>query len=203
VKRLRPFVLLAVVLAALLPAAAGAATVRVGQAPSPPANWDWHGSYSSKAVYYAAAPGERNDLTVSAMLNAERYVEVVVHDDGAPVTAGVGCVRLDDRTARCGGRPDVITVAQAALGNRDDRLRVDLADPLHTLEAVRAFGGAGADVLVGGASSDELYGGGGRDALIGRDGHDVIGDGDAGARADTMDGGKATTSSPTEAGAPR
>src|SRR3954447_15069783 len=68
--------------------------------------------YCSHEVTYTAAPGERNDVTVTRPEGA-----VLVHDAGAPVT---GCEPIDPYTARCSppvAEPVLVTVL---LGDGDD-----------------------------------------------------------------------------------
>jgi hemolysin type calcium-binding protein len=180
----------------LLPGAAGAATVHVGQAPdSPYPCCRGGGNYSSanKAAYYLAAPGERNDVSVINDRPQGQPVRVTFHDEGAKVEAGEGCVSVDDHTARCS---DVL-VAQVQLGDENDKLHeYESTQYLGLLGTMRAFGGKGDDLLVGGPFWDELYGGGGRDELHGGGFDDVLSDGDrSGAKGearpgpDVMDGG--------------
>ena len=187
-----------VLLAVVLPGVADAATVHVGQAPdSPYPCCRFGGSYSSaeKAAYFLAAPGERNDVSVTNDRPQGQPVQVTFHDEGAKVEAGEGCVPVDDHTARCSASG--LTVAQAHLMDENDKLHVfEPTKFLGLLGAVRAFGGKGDDLLVGGPFSDELYGGGGRDELHGGDFRDVLSDGDrSGAKGearpgpDVMDGG--------------
>jgi hypothetical protein len=187
-----------VLLAVVLPGVADAAAVHVGQAPdSPYPCCRFGGSYSSaeKAAYFLAAPGERNDVSVTSDRPQGQPVQVTFHDEGAKVEAGEGCVPVDDHTARCSASG--LSVAQAQLGDENDKLHVfEPTKFLGLLGAVRAFGGRGDDLLVGGPFSDELYGGGGRDELHGGDFRDVLSDGDR-SRAkgearpgpDVMDGG--------------
>jgi hypothetical protein len=176
-------------LALLLPAAAAdAGTAHVGPAPNLKLP-GVYGGYSDfhDAVYYIAAAGERNDVTVSRGYGMQTTV-ITVHDDGAAVALGEGCARVDDHTARCSsGR---ITVIEARLGDENDELHDIRAD---NVVRVRGFGGAGDDLLM---ATGELDGGGGRDVILGGPGYDVITDGDRpgaagelGPGPDVLDGG--------------
>ena len=51
----------------------------------------------SITAVFAAAPGERNALTITR----PAFGVVVLHDAGAPLDATSGCVALDQHTARC------------------------------------------------------------------------------------------------------
>ena len=176
-------------LALLLPAAAAdAGTAYVGHAPGDkiPLFGGGYSSYDS-TVYYIAAAGERNDVTVSAAFDSAQNV-VTVHDDAAAVELGEGCARVDDHTARCS--ESHITLIEVRLGDENDELHEGVPDnPVR----VRAFGGPGNDLLMAGG---ELDGGGGRDVIIGGPGGDVISDGDLSGAAgelgpgpDVLDGG--------------
>jgi Ca2+-binding RTX toxin-like protein len=152
-------------------------------------------------VRYAADPGERNVLTVTASVNA-----VTFDDTGASVTAGRGCDQLGPHTARCyppGNRPT--TVVDSSDG--DDTVRaVDEPGASTGLTVLGGegddsltaadrgsllYGGPGADTLDGGAGPDTLEGGPGPDTLNGGGGDDSItGDGEGAAPApDVVDGG--------------
>ena len=174
----RLIVATASVLVVLLPGVADAATAHVGQAPDSPypcCRAFGHYSSADKAAYYIATPGERNDVSVFNDRPQGQPVQVTVHDEGATVEAGKGCVSVDDHTARCS---DVLVV-QAQLRDENDKLHeYEPTRFLGLLGAMRAFGGKGDDLLVGGTFWDELYGGGGRDELHGGDFNDVISDGD-------------------------
>jgi hypothetical protein len=187
----------AAVVALGLPSGAGAATVHVGTAPE--ARFAPYGSYAeSEAVFYVAAPGERNRLLVAYARDA---LSVTVTDPGAVVEAGESCVSIDAHTARCRARPDPVGTgphlqhAEADLGDLDDELRTDRPTP-YPIGGVAARGGPGDDLLDGGAGPDELDGGGGRDVLLGGAHGDVLSDGDLsgaegplGPASDLMDGG--------------
>ena len=108
-------------LAMLVPAGAHAATVHVAPAPASPhqcCRAFGHYTTSDTAAYYLAAPGERNDLTVTNARSPGQPVRVTFHDDGATVEPGEGCVSVDEHTARCRG----VAVVQARLRDEDDTL---------------------------------------------------------------------------------
>jgi hemolysin type calcium-binding protein len=157
-------------LALLLPAAAAdAGTAHVGPAPN------YEGGF---AVYYVAAAGERNDVTVSVVYDSMKPF-VSVHDAAVAVEPGEGCARVDDHTARCTGDPIYlgITVIEARLGDENDEFHK--SESVGYSAKVRSFGGRGDDLLVGGAGrDDQLDGGGGRDVILGGPGDEMISDGD-------------------------
>ena len=112
---------------------------------------------------YLAAPGERNDVTVSGT-----KTRVTFHDEGAPIEsdAGGACEAFDEHTWTCQAEdaPGIF------LGDRDDRARA-LTLPL----GVGLFGDEGDDVLrAGGAAGSALYGGPGVDSLVGSDAFDFF-----------------------------
>jgi hypothetical protein len=157
-------------------------------------------------VTYTAAPGERNDVTVTASVDG-----VTVDDAGASVTAGRACDQLGPHTARCyprGDRP----FTQVLAGDGDDAVRA-IAEPGSamvfslsgasgddTLVAADSGsvldGGPGADTLEGGPGDDSLTGGPGSDTLTGGAGDDSITpDGEGAAPgADVVDGGPGSDS---------
>ena len=161
-------------LALLLPAAAAdAGTVHVGPPPYSP-----YRAYYDYAVYYVAAAGERNDVTVSVVYDGVHEV-ATVHDAAVTVELGEGCARVDDHTARCTGDPIYlgITVIEARLGDENDEFHK--SESVGYSAKVRSFGGRGDDLLVGGAGrDDQLDGGGGRDVILGGPGDEMISDGD-------------------------
>jgi Ca2+-binding RTX toxin-like protein len=126
---------------------------------------------------YLADPGERNDVSLTAIPSGFR-----IQDGGAAITAGEGCVSLDSRTADC--MPS-LSVLRLVLGDGDDLL-------LSTIPtAVRVDGGVGNDRVRGSTGFDVLDGGGGVDELHGEGGDDVLSDGDSGQApdADLLAGG--------------
>src|SRR3954470_14378482 len=71
--------------------------------------------YCSHEVTYTAAPGERNDVTVTRPGGA-----VLVHDAGAPVS---GCQAIDAHTAQCSPPPSEPILVRVLLGDGDDVAR--------------------------------------------------------------------------------
>jgi serralysin len=135
-------------------------------------------------VSYAAAAGETNQLQATERDGAER--SVVLHDDGAEITAGPGCD---------GNGPHEVICRTTATGEQHPFLRAQLADgddvasvasPLlgwliggdgndRLSGACQLDGGPGDDALTACASLDQaqsgagLTGGPGNDTLIGSD----------------------------------
>lgn len=137
------------------------------------------GEVRSAAVIAEGAPGEGNRLTVRRDGRA-----VIVHDAGAPLTAGAGCTALGRATARCDG-PDLATAVRVSGGDGDDTLTAE------TDLAVVLEGGPGDDVLTGNDSehNDVLRGDEGADVLHGREGFDTL---TGGAGDDRLMGGPGT-----------
>jgi len=165
------------------------------------------GPAQQTSVTYDAAPGERNDVTVTTVKDF-----VMVHDAGAPVTSATGCEALTPDMARCAVTtgPRRFTNVLARLGDGDDRGRLQ-GDVLPGSEIIAGGvldGGAGEDLLrsdhdgglngaagaddlaqtglsgsmTGGSASDTLRGGPGDDRLVGDDAGDTP-------APDTLDGG--------------
>src|SRR4051812_33437207 len=80
-----------------VPAPARAASVHVGDA-SEATKFGYMADYDSQRVYYEAAPGERNRLTVAV---AKDETSVTVTDPGATIAVGTNCERIDAHSARC------------------------------------------------------------------------------------------------------
>jgi RTX calcium-binding nonapeptide repeat (4 copies) len=118
-------------------------------------------------VVYRAAPGERNDLRITAS-------DGVFVADAVPIHAGPGCESADRYLVRC----DQTSDALIRLGNRDDRAKVTLLRAPDTtidrFELVTIEGGRGDDVLTGGPERDNLLGGRGTDELRGGAGIDRV-----------------------------
>jgi Ca2+-binding RTX toxin-like protein len=168
---------LALLLLAAAPAAAGAATASVEPAPQNLVC----GKYMicpPDMVVFTAAAGESNDVVVTDDSVGPDRFRFVVRDTGAPVEAGAGCERVDQRTVACtaaifgtvrlGDGDDWIHSAGGSVlgGDGDDVLAVrfgpswgEEGDDL--LVGLTGYGGGGEDVLVVNAG----YGGAGDDAL--------------------------------------
>jgi Ca2+-binding RTX toxin-like protein len=114
------------------------------------------GDYET-TVTVDAAPGERNDITATAVTGG-----VLVSDAGTPLAAGADCSLDDPATARCTvkeryGPPHVVVHA----GDGDDRLRA-------IGSWVELYGDEGDDVLDGtGEVFGRFHGGPGDDVLSG------------------------------------
>ena len=117
-------------------------------------------SISIKRVFYAAAPGEVNNLTVS--LSGTDYV---LTDSGATVVAGPGCTAAGN-SATC---PGTCIIGLTLSGD-------DGADSLtNSTSTPSTFsGGDGNDSLEGGSGNDTLRGNQGVDSLSGGAGDDLI-----------------------------
>ena len=129
---------------ALLPATAFGATANI----------------SIKRIWYAAAPAETNDLTVSLS-----GADFVLSDPGAAIAAAPPCSGSEN-TATC---PTAGIIGFTVTGGDEaDSLRNTTSTP-STLS-----GGDGNDALEGGSAGDTLRGNQGIDTLSGRGGNDLI-----------------------------
>jgi hypothetical protein len=181
--RLARPVALAAAMLVLAPAATHAATARVeGVQASPPAP-------ARSLVHYQAAPGEANDLTVSAVPGDPDVVEL--REASVRIAPGPGCTALEATAVRCDARAASQPSAGLAgvavrLGDRADRVRGSLAGV-----GLELRGGPGDDELRGGPAGDFLAGGPGRDHIDAGPGDDVLAEDDEGAHAgrDLIDGG--------------
>jgi hypothetical protein len=117
-------------------------------------------------LIFQAAPGERNDVTVTATPEGGYAIE----DAGAPVAANAsGCVADTPHRVRCRAfQRGEIAYVNVFLGDQNDRARC-IANV-----ACGLYGGAGNDVLIGGPGPDELDGGPGNDVLEGGGGNDRL-----------------------------
>jgi Ca2+-binding RTX toxin-like protein len=196
--------LLALLLLALLPAAADAATVRVDVYREPPGT-DPFESCSRYAMcppdtlVFEAAPGEANDVTIategtpgSPGLGYPPQYRFVVRDAGATVEPGAGCERIDEHTAACRAQ----TARAVELGDRDDRMTGAFGSAAggagdDVLEVGSGEGGTGTDILTcAGTSGCSLDGGPGADRVTGGPGEDRISGGPGGpGDDDLLDGG--------------
>jgi hypothetical protein len=194
----RALVTLAVLLAA--PSAASAATVHVAAAHRldyPNVSY-LYSPESYSFVYYDAAPGEQNRLTIDYKADESAVVTVTLSDPGAVIEPGEDCTSLGPHQARCRNTVGVghhIEATQAKLGDGDDEVHSHV-QALASEGGTILYGGTGDDVLAGTRQLDLLDGGGGHDRLYGGDGGDLLTDGDVsgdtGARrpdADLLDGG--------------
>jgi hypothetical protein len=134
-------------LLALAPAAAQAATVAV----------------DGDALRIVAAPGEHNAVAVAPALSG-----VSVDDAGAPLTAGAGCVP-QGTALLCSPAPRL----EADLGDGDDSLELSLSLPADLRAGAGndrlAVLGPAAATLDGGTGADTLVGGDGSDSIVLRD----------------------------------
>jgi hypothetical protein len=139
---------------------------------------------------YVADPGERNDVTFTSGYIDTVLRIFVVHDPGATIRVGPGCVSLDPHTARCVADVWGDGTMRIDLGDGDDVLQPTATTPMIV------NGGTGDDLLLGGSSFDRIDGGAGIDVIRGNDGSDELRDGDtdvgATPNADHLDGGAGT-----------
>src|SRR4051794_16898204 len=115
---------------------------------------------------YVAAPGEKNDLTIT-----NTQTSATLHDP-VGIAPREGCSAVDPQTVTCGAPS-----GSARLEDGNDRAVV------RGQRGVTLYGGAGNDVLTGGnggdfiqgdAGADRITGGKGGDQLHGKDGNDTI-----------------------------
>jgi hypothetical protein len=170
-------------------AAAGTVTVRLVK---PYADL----TLDTNEVFYAAEPGESNDVLVRYAGDAQT---VTVTDRRAVVTATGPCSSVDPHTAVCRvldlAAGPYLQRTRVVLGDRADHVATTRPTP-YSIGGVIADGGPGDDRLDGGPGDDVLDGGGGRDRLRGGEDGDILTDGDrsvhSGPRrpdADLLDGG--------------
>ena len=164
--------LLAVLIAAALPATAAAGTVTARDVSSGGPD-----PFQEHEIAWTAAAGEANQLTV-----IREGGHVTLTDAGAPLTAGTGCEQVAGGSARCAVPTTRTAVLLAAAGDGDDAItatgvgaRIDAGPGDDRVRAGgKLFGGDGADALTGGDFNDELHGGAGADALEGAGGRDQL-----------------------------
>jgi RTX calcium-binding nonapeptide repeat (4 copies) len=171
---------LALLLLLAFPAAAGAGTASVQPYVEPPV--DPFGSCSRydmcppDMLVFAAAPGERNVVTITQEVGPEfGRLRYLVRDDGAPVQAGQGCEQVEPGAVAC----TAATAGPLRLGDGNDSL---------TATQGRTSGGPGRDLLSvtygptnGDAGDDVIYGntaggGAGDDHLVATDAEGGPGD---------------------------
>ena len=154
-------------MAAAVPSSAGAASVAVTEYSVDDSSTCARvpGACDFFRVDYVAAPGERNDVTLTG--GGDR---ITVRDAGAQIAAGTGCELVDPYEARCTAPENFHDLAVKA-NDQDDRVANTTA-----LDSLMD-GGAGDDLLRGGRVSDTLRAGPGRDRLLGNGGGDELSDG--------------------------
>lgn len=141
-------------------------------------------------VTVSADPGEANSISIGRTDNAGyTYSTVDVIDDGAPLTAGAGCLQVSGNEASCGPKYASVVVF---LGDGNDTMNQLQYTVIASLEV---HGGPGNDTINGSPVGDKLYGDEGNDSVNGFDGNDQTYGGageDAvagGAENDFVDGG--------------
>ncbi|MFD4565949.1 calcium-binding protein [Streptomyces sp. NPDC058467] len=166
---------LAAVCAAVAVPTAHAATAPAPTAPAPTATKSAKANVVGQKLFYTAASGQKNNLTISWALGATDPDStladyIYTFDDTVTISLGAGCVRPDagdDTKAVC-------TVTEPNTSASDlDSLIVDLGDGDDTATVnpdnngyARIYGGTGNDTLTG-HGMDVLYGQDGNDHLSG------------------------------------
>ena len=116
---------------------------------------------SGSTLYYTAAAGTANDVTVSRAATL-----FVVSDSGDTLVAGSGCTATaDPHTVTCLAAG--VALIQLRTGDGADAARNLTSTP------ARLFGGAGKDLLEGGSGPDRLDGGLDADVMLGGAGRDT------------------------------
>jgi hypothetical protein len=172
--------IVAVALAAALAPASEAATVRIRTVEPDYASCKADCPPPVATAVFAAAPGERNAVTITV----DPQGASVFHDDGAPLTAK-GCRQIDSHTVSCSATN---SLPRVLLGGGADSATIAGGPAV-------IDGGSGNDALTGGPGADTLTGGRGRDELRGGPGDDRLRDGTARIRTpggddDVLDGGE-------------
>jgi Ca2+-binding RTX toxin-like protein len=169
-KRLAPFLLTVLVLAASLAAVSASA--------APPPRTEFTPPENAVNLVLAGSPG---DDRITIELSADgRYYEI--ESATALEVGGTICTHP-------GKRPETLLCEAAAIAGFE--INTGVGDDTVTLGATVPVpatirGGEGADVLTGGNGNDKLIGGPGNDELIGRGGNDLL---LGGAGNDTLIGG--------------
>lgn len=175
--------------------ALSSAVVAVMTAMWVPSAWAADAEVAGEVLTYYAGDGEVNQIRVEM----DPLDALIITDEGAQVSAGVGCVALSDHVVSCASAIDGIAVFE--LGDLDDFLApCDLClVPSTHLEISAGPGDDTVDlgrinhsgILNGDDGDDALTGGEGGDALNGGDGNDVIdsGGGFPVFPQDSLDGG--------------
>jgi len=136
-----------------------------------------------RELTYRAGVGEVNQVQTSSSGTTNEET-VTIHDSGAVIIAGAGCLSIDEHTVAC----QSVFWANLYLGDLDDSF--SLAEHTSVIYSVR--GEAGADTLSSCPRCEPfLHGGGGNDTLTGRSlegggGNDVLHGTDV---SDSLDGG--------------
>jgi hypothetical protein len=132
-RRILPITLAAVAAAAVLPAAAHAATV----------------SMNDPVLTYQAAPGEKNRPAIRTSGAAYIVRDVT---PGLTFTAGPGCVKLNATEIRCSrtSEPQFPTMIKVFLGDGNDGVNVDVAGVYTDI-----WGQDGDDIFYGGRANGE------------------------------------------------
>ena len=115
--------LLAVMVLLGAPGLAHAGTVSIGTVRT-----DYKYPYEGQALQFRALPGERNQIVVSRIQTGGPQI-TVLHDAGAPLTAGDGCTQVDERTAGCRAYSPYLDGTDG-IGRPWDLKAVEDADPL-------------------------------------------------------------------------
>jgi Ca2+-binding RTX toxin-like protein len=145
----------AIVVAALAPASAEAATVSAAD------------SGATRTVTYAAAASETNQVTVT-----RSGANIVFNDPGATVGPGALCVQgADTHTVTCPDGAPTITVVNVSMTLNDGNDTAVLNVP-----NVSINGEAGKDTITGSPYRDVIDGGADEDTVHAGDGNDAIGD---------------------------
>jgi RTX calcium-binding nonapeptide repeat (4 copies) len=179
------FAVVVAVLSCALPSSASA--TRVGREPPP----DFVGTTTT--LFFVAAPGEANDVTVSPAGRSLYRFE----DRAAPLEIGAGCRATSDSHVALCDRPLRHAGLVVRLGDQRDAIRLGVADGLvhGGLDDDRLTGGRFDDRFEGGSGDDRIAGGGGTDGIDGDEGDDTVsgGAGDdvlaGGPGSDLLDGG--------------
>jgi hypothetical protein len=122
-------------------------------------------SVEGSVLRVVAAPGEANELSITAAAFDPAAPAFSITDPSAPLTPGPGCSVSDTGATCVTGPTPAIEVSASDL---DDSVTVAVAVP------ARIDGGDGDDRLTGGDSDDTLLGGTGADFADGGAGDDVL-----------------------------
>ena len=138
-------------------------------------------SASTQGQYlaYEAAPGERNDVTVTYSTG-----DTVRVQDSAGLTVVEGCVLESPTVAVCTTAANEFG-DQWELGDGNDTLRLNGA-PRGAFEGSTVLDGSGDDIVLGSSLGDTFFDGPGRDRISGRGGDDTL---FSGGGADVLSGG--------------